>query len=213
MSEGVTTKVWGKMRIEALSDGVFAIALTLLVLDLRMPDVPRSAPIRQVVSALFALGPSFLSVLMTFVLGGSFWFMHHATFHSIKYITRGIATINLLFLMFVSLLPFSTSLIGKLGPNHPVALAVYFANQFALGLTLNLLWMYGKRHRLLADPPADPALRFMIAIQPVCCLAALGCVGFSPIASYYVFFILMLAGRAISRRRYRALPADAPALL
>jgi uncharacterized membrane protein len=208
-----TAKVWGKTRIEALSDGVFAIAVTLLVLDIRIPELPRGAPSREVWHAMAAIGPVFLSFLITFVLAGSFWFMHHATLHSVKYVTRGIASINLLFLMFISLLPFSTGLIGRLGPNHPAALAVYFTNQLALGLTLNLLWAYAKRHRLVEQPLPDPGLRFMIAAQPFAATAALGFVPFQPVGSYYAFLIAMLIARLIARRRYKSPAPDAPALL
>ncbi|HEX6464523.1 MAG TPA: TMEM175 family protein, partial [Vicinamibacterales bacterium] len=62
-------RAWGKARIEALSDGVFAIALTLLVLDIRLPEVARSLPNREILRALRSLGPSFLSFVITFVLG------------------------------------------------------------------------------------------------------------------------------------------------
>lgn len=213
MSKDRTTAAWGKMRIEALSDGVFAIALTLLVLDIRIPDLPRSAPAAEILHAIRALRPSFLSLFITFLLGGTFWYMHHATFHAVKYVTRGLAMLNLLFLMFVSVLPFSTGLIGKFGPNHPIALAIYFTNQLALGLVLNLIWVYAGWRDLIATPTADPATRFMIAVQPFGCLAALGTIAFAPVASYYAFFIAMLVGRAVARRRYKAVPPDAPAPL
>jgi len=209
----VTAAGWGKMRIEALSDGVFAIALTLLVLDIRIPDLPRSTPPRDLLHAMTAIGPSVVSFVITFVLGGTFWYMHHATFHAVKAVTRGIAMINLLFLMFVSVLPFSTGLIGKLGPNNPVALAIYFTNQLALGLALNLLWLYARRHRHIAWPLVDRPVRFMIGVQPLACLAALGTIAVDPRASYYTFFVAMLAARALARRRFKAPPVDAPAPL
>jgi uncharacterized membrane protein len=205
-----TNQAWGKVRIEALSDGVFAIALTLLVLDIRLPDVARSAPSREILRALGSLGPSFLSFLITFALGGSFWYMHHATLHAVRYLTRALIGINLLFLMFVALLPFSTGLIGKLGPNHPIALAVYFTNLLALGVSLNLLWVYAKWKGILAAPATDGAIRFVIAAQPFACLAALATIAISPVASYYTFLIAMLVTRAVTRRRYSVLPTNAP---
>jgi uncharacterized membrane protein len=213
MAKGVTEQTWGKLRIEALSDGVFAIALTLLVLDIRLPDLARSTPTRDILHQMRLLGPSFLSFFITFVLGGSFWYMHHVTFHSVKYITRGLAAINILFLMFVSLLPFSTGLIGKLGPNHPFALAIYFTNQLALGLALNLLWVYARRHELIEKHAEHSAPRFLIAVQPLACVAALAAVAFAPIASYYLFLIVMVIARRISRKRFKPQPIDSPAPL
>ena len=71
MSKGMTEQTWGKIRIEALSDGVFAIALTLLVLDIRLPDLARGMPTRDVLHQMRLLGPSFLSFFITFMLGGT----------------------------------------------------------------------------------------------------------------------------------------------
>jgi uncharacterized membrane protein len=206
-------KVWGKARVEALSDGVFAIAVTLLVLDIRIPELPRRLGNREAWHAIGSLGPLFFSFFITFILTGSFWFMHHVTFHSLKYVTRALVFINFAFLMFVSLLPFSTGLLGKLGPSHPVGLIVYFANQLALGLTLNWLWMYAKRHHLLDEPNADPSMRYMIAAQPIACVVALATVAASPVVSYYAYLFVMLGTRRIARRRFKALPTDAPAPL
>jgi len=209
MSEPVIIdRTLSKTRLEALSDGVFAIAMTLLVLELKIPELDRHAPLREVMHALVSLAPAVLSFVITFVLSGAFWYMHHVTLHSTKHVTRPIASINILFLMFVSLLPFSTGLLGRLSPNHPAGLAVYFANQLALGLALNLHWWYAGRRGMLA-PAADPAARFMIRIQPVACVAALATLAVAPLASYYSFLIIMLVGRRIAARRATA--ADRPA--
>ena len=213
MTKSNDVKLWGKARVEALSDGIFAIAITLLVLEIRLPELPHGAPNAEIWHAVRSIGPVFISFLITFVLAGSFWFMHHTTFHSVKYVTRSFTAINLLFLMFVTILPFSTGLIGRLGPNHPVALTIYFTNQLALGLSLNVLWYWAERQQLIEHPIPDPAVRFMIGFQPVACVAALVTVGVSPIASYYVFGLAMVVARRISRRKYKSLPANAPAPL
>ena len=205
-------KLWGKARLEALSDGVFAIVMTLIVLDIRLPEKRPHAPTSDDLYALAALGPVFFSFVMTFMLTGSFWFLHHVTFHNTKYVTRGLCAINVLFLMFVSLLPFSTGLLGRIGPGHPVAQIVYFSNQLALGLVLNLHWAYARSHGLLVDPIEDPRSRMAIAIQPLACVLALATVAFPPV-SYYAFLFGMLGGRVVARRRFKALPADAPAPL
>jgi len=213
MSTRSVDKLWGKARIEALSDGVFAIAVTLLVLDIHIPELPHHVSSREAWHAIAALAPIFFSFFITFILTGSFWFMHHVTFHSVKYVTRALVFINLGFLLFVSLLPFSTGLMGKLGPAHPVALVMYFVNQLALGLTLNALWLYAGRHRLLEEPLADPAMRFMIGAQPIACVAALATVLVAPILSFYVYLFVMLGSRRIARRRFKPLPEDSPAPL
>jgi uncharacterized membrane protein len=213
MRERTAAATWGKTRIEALSDGVFAIAMTLLVLDLRLPELPRPVSNADAWLAIRTLRPMFFSVVLTFMLSGAFWYLHHATFHSVKYITRGLAFINLFFLMLVSLLPFSASLVGKVGPNHPVGLAVYFTNQLALSVVLNLLWIYASRHHLIEEPIPDPRVKFMIRVQPFAYAAALAAVPLLPAASYWLFLAVMLGGRRITRDRYKALPAGAPAPL
>jgi uncharacterized membrane protein len=206
-------KTFGKGRLEALSDGVFAIAMTLLVLDIRMPETSKGASIPELLHALKTLGPAFFSFVMTFVLSGSFWFLHHVTFHNTKYVTRGLVAINILFLMFVSLLPFSTGMLGRLGPAHPFGVMLYFANQLALSLVLNLHWRYARNHGLLEEPAVYPRARFVIAVQPVCFVAAMATALVSPQASYWVIFIVMVVARRVANRRFKATPADAPAPL
>jgi TMEM175 potassium channel family protein len=206
-------KWWGKTRIEALSDGVFAIVVTLLVLDIRIPELPRHAANREVLHAMAALGPTFFAFTITFVLAVAFWYMHHLTFHNITYVTRAVVFLNLPFLMFVSLLPFSTGLLARVGLDHPIGLTVYFANQLALGLALNAQWAYARRHKLLVSPLTDPAGRFMIATQPFSCIAALVTIPFVPALSYYALLITAIIFRRVARRRFKAIGADAPAEL
>src|SRR6266478_7181135 len=69
-----------KTRIEALSDGVFAIVMTLLVLQLKVPDLPRHASSRELLAALRQEAPLFLTFLITFVISGVFWFTHQLSF-------------------------------------------------------------------------------------------------------------------------------------
>jgi len=205
-------KALGKARLEALSDGVFAIAMTLLVLDIKLPEITSREPAR-LFQAFRTLGPAFLSFALTFVLAGAFWYLHHVTFHNTRYITRGLAMINVIFLMFVSLLPFSTSVLPRLGLGNSIGQAVYFANQLALAVVLNVIWWFAGKHKLLVTPIADPQARFMIGLQPFCYAGAIGMAFVYPPASYWVFFLGMVAGRRVAQRRFAALPVDAPAPL
>ncbi|HXV83134.1 MAG TPA: TMEM175 family protein, partial [Candidatus Binatia bacterium] len=77
MAFDATTFEIGKSRIEALSDGIFAIVMTLLILEIHVPDLPPNAPNVEVVPALLALWPKFVSYLVTFVSLGFFWVGHH----------------------------------------------------------------------------------------------------------------------------------------
>src|SRR5277367_768219 len=143
----------GKSRIEALSDGVFSITMTLLVLKLEVPEVMHHSSNEDMLRQLLALGPGFATYIVTFLIAGGFWFLHHITYHYIHHTTGVLVWINLLFLMLVALLPFSAGLMTHL-LIHPVSQLFYFGNQLAIALLLNAHWLYAKRKDLLdlSDP-------------------------------------------------------------
>lgn len=143
----------GKSRLEALSDGVFAIAMTLLVLELKVPEMSHHHSNAEMLDQLLALVPAFLSYVLTFLIAGGFWFLHHVTFHFIRHTDRLLCWINLLFLMFVSLLPFSAGLLGHLLV-HPVSQLFYFGNQFLIAILLNAHWHYAI-HQTDMGPDVD----------------------------------------------------------
>src|SRR5580693_8694231 len=102
-----TSVMLSNSRIEALSDGVFAITMTLLVLKLEVPEVMHHSSNEEMLQQLLALGPEFATYVVTFLIAGGFWFLHHLTFHFIRHVNAFLVWVNLLYLMFVSLLPFS----------------------------------------------------------------------------------------------------------
>jgi uncharacterized membrane protein len=128
-------------RIEALSDGVFAIAMTLLVLKLEVPEVMHHSSNADMLQQLLDPGPAFATYVITFLVAGGFWYLHHLTFHFIRHVDGGLVWINLVFLMLVSLLPFSAGLMSHL-LIHPVTQLFYYGNQLAIALVLNLHWDY-----------------------------------------------------------------------
>jgi uncharacterized membrane protein len=85
----------GKNRIEALSDGIFAIAMTLLVLELHVPDLPPNAPNVQVAPALFKLWPKFLTYAVSFISLGVYWIGHHNMYHVIRRSDRVLLWLNI----------------------------------------------------------------------------------------------------------------------
>ncbi len=138
----------GKSRIEALSDGVFAIAMTLLVLKLEVPGLMHHASNADMLQQLLDLAPAFATYIVTFLIAGGFWFLHHLTFHFIRQVSGLLLWINLVFLMFVALLPFSAGLMGHLFV-HPVSQLFYYGNQLAIAVLLILHWQYAKHKNLL----------------------------------------------------------------
>ena len=98
------------VRIMTLADGVFAIVLTLLVLDIKAPKAISEA---ELISKLLALWPKLFSYIISFVILGILWFGHHMEFHYIRRSDRIHIWLNLLFLMCIAFIPFSAALLGS----------------------------------------------------------------------------------------------------
>ncbi len=136
------------VRLVALSDGLFATVLTLLVLDLRLPDT-LSAQTGDLTVFLKWVGPHFFSYMLTFFVAGVYWLAHHRDFDRITTYDRGLLSYNLLFLLFIGLFPFSTatvSLVGAKDNAYRVYWAIYCANIVLAGLMLMLTWLYAVSH-------------------------------------------------------------------
>ena len=146
-----------KGRMEALSDGIFAFAMTLLVIGLNIPD---KATLVQstgyAVSLLVSLRSDFIHYILAFLILGAVWLGHHIQFHSLRIIDRNFVWLNLLTLLFVALLPFSTSFSSDLS-EVPIAAVVFEANLFAIGVGMSCQWQYATRGHRLTGPDLDPA--------------------------------------------------------
>ncbi|MFC2050634.1 TMEM175 family protein [Chloroflexota bacterium] len=139
-------------RIEALADGIFAIAMTLLVLTLTLPDM---AETKLDLSQLLAdQWPKFFNYALSFVLLAIFWIVHHQQFHVIRRTDRGHIWINIGILMFVALMPFSTDVAGDYS-GETLAELLFSANLMILGLLFLLNWWYSCRNHRLVDPDLD----------------------------------------------------------
>jgi uncharacterized membrane protein len=141
MSSEATTFEIGKNRIEALSDGIFAIVMTLLILELHVPKLPGTAANVQVTAALFDLWPKFLSYLVAFISLGIFWVAHHIMYHAIRRADRTLLWLNIAFFMFVSLIPFSTSVLNSF-PAALIASFLFGVNLALVGWLLFFQWKY-----------------------------------------------------------------------
>ena len=214
MSDAHDGSIWSRARVEALSDAVFAIAMTLMVLELKVPDLPRDASNRELLHELGALAPRFAVYFLTFMWSGLFWVWHHRAFHELKRIDGALFGINLIFLSFVSLLPFSLGIIAAFSFRNPVAIACYLVNLLALGLTLNVFWMYAQR-RGLRGPAADPArvrrYRIMLAGQPIAGAIALVTLAVYPPMAVNMFAIVMVLFAVIARKQAKAVRLRAEA--
>ena len=132
-------------RAVFFSDAVFAIAITLLALEMRVPDDPTDLG-----EALLALWPRFFSFFISFWFVGTYWVAHHRAFRHIRGYDRRLLFMNLLFLMWIVLLPFSSSLLGEHGDRQLVVI-VYALHIALAGLTLHWVWRYASRDERLMD--------------------------------------------------------------
>ncbi|HLZ71470.1 MAG TPA: TMEM175 family protein [Dehalococcoidia bacterium] len=146
-------------RLLQLSDGVFAVAMTLLVFGLTPPD-PRSTPPDRLVQAVRDQWPHFLSYTLSFVVIGSLWITHHRIFRYLKSHDGPLIWLNLLVLLCVALLPYPTEVMGEYGSrSFPVGL--YAASMGVTSLSLNLLWFYARHDpRLVNEDLPVSARRF-----------------------------------------------------
>jgi uncharacterized membrane protein len=198
-----------KHRIEGLTDGIFAIVMTLLVLELKVPELERHATNQEIIGKLSGLGPVLFSFFLTFALAGLFWFLHHSSMQFIRHMTRPLILLNLIFLLFVSLLPFSAAVLGRF-LHAPIALEIYYGHQLVLGLLLLLQWEVVRRADLIVDTmtPADRVgISARLLSVPAACVPALVAAVWHPEWSQLAFAFTIILGRLISRRRERAAAA------
>ena len=130
----------GTDRLGALSDGLFAIVLTLLVLQFEVPEIPPEAVASELLPSLLALQPLLFSYVLSFTVVGLYWVVHHDLFSLVERHDRVLLYLNLLFLLLVSFLPFPTELIGTYGTR--LTWALYAVNLATIGLLMTAIWSY-----------------------------------------------------------------------
>jgi uncharacterized membrane protein len=193
-------------RLINLSDGVFAIAITLLVLDIRVPAIPEDLVATELPGELLALWPKYLGYLLSFFGIGIFWNIHHSIFRSIRVYDRGLIWLNLLFLMFVAFLPFPTSLLGEYG-DHQLPVAVYAGTLAISRLLLTAIYWYAAGGNRLVDEAQDPAtVRFFLIrglTIPLIFLLSIGVSFFSVSVAIFSWLVLIVADAVVFHRRFR----------
>ncbi len=181
-------------RIAALSDGLFAVAMTLLVLDLRLPAATAIRSDAALSHALLALLPQLGVYLMSFLTLGMFWIGQQTQLNHLARADRDIAWIHLAFLFAVTLMPFSTRLMAAF-LTYRAALLIYWANIALLGATLFAAWRCATHGKLVrADAPPDigrAVERRIVIAQALYAFGAALCV-FSTYASLGFIVIVQL---------------------
>jgi len=194
-----TTSTSSTNRLEAFSDGVFAIAITLLVLEIKVPDNDELHSAGGLWSALGHRWPSYIGYVLSFLVIGVMWINHHALFEYIRRVNRPLLIANLLLLMGVGFLPFPTAVLAEhlADPStRSIATAFYGATLVFTSLTFNLLWWAGRRDSTLlsAELPQRGlqtiTTRYAVALG--CYLAATGIAFFSVWLSLSIHLVIVL---------------------
>jgi uncharacterized membrane protein len=183
-------------RVGALSDGVFAVAMTLLVLDLRVP-VGAAHNDRQLWDSLRELGPGFAAYLLSFTMLGTFWLAQHALLSLASRTDRTLTWLQIGFLVFVSLLPFTASLLAE-HLTVRLAVGVYWLDLLLLGLGLAASCRHLRRSGLVDSADAERLVIFrrrIAAAQVGYGLAALVCLldtyaSVAALAAVQLYFIV-----------------------
>jgi len=142
-------------RLAALTDGVFAIVMTLLVLEITIPEIAQSSLQAELPRRLLELWPKLYSYVVSFLVLGILWTIHHRSFHSIKRSDNALVWLHILFLMFVALIPFSTSLLGNYGTEQ-LSIVIYASNVLLALVMRLIIWTYATGKYRLVDSDINP---------------------------------------------------------
>lgn len=146
----------GLERLIFFSDAVFAIVITLLALDLRLPASEGYLDNRATWNGLIAILPKFLAYFLSFFIVGAYWLGHHRIFNLVKHFDRTLLWLNLILLSFIGLVPFATELLSETG--NSVATLFYAAVMGLVGMTSAGIWFYATRNSRLLDRAIEPGL-------------------------------------------------------
>ena len=187
----------GLERILFFSDAVMAIAITLLAINIRLPEIDPSLATRELAGRLSALGPSFMTFFISFIVVGIYWISHHRYFGYIKRYDTRLILLNFLFLFFIICMPFLASLLGQY-VFVPIALIAYTLAIAALGFSMAFIWWYASHdHRLIAadlDAGAIRTISLRLFVAPIMFVVA---VPFAYVSSTAVILVWWLSPFAV----------------
>lgn len=202
----------GTDRMQFFSDAVFAIALTLLVLDIRLPETEPE----NLLPALLALWPQYFAFGLSFVIIALNWISHHAKYRVIVRFDGRLLRLNFVLLFLIAIVPFPTSVLSEYGAETPVVV-LYAATVAALSITQLLIWTYAVRAGLTSKDVDAPMFRYIvlnILPAPLVFLLSIPIAFVDPQIAMYVWFAIIpmtwLFGW-LARRPSRRNPATASA--
>ena len=198
-------------RLIFFSDAIFAIVMTLLILEIRAPDnVPSDVAATEVPSLVWALWPKFFSYVLSFLVIGTYWIAHHQTFRYVRSYNRTLLWLNLVFLLSISFIPFPTDLLGEYGELR-FSVIVYAASLGMARLLLAVVWWYIVAGPILTGEELDPGLAryhfFRSLAIPALFFLSIGISLVSvnaAVASWLLLFVADVIMWRLQRRRVRS---------
>jgi uncharacterized membrane protein len=185
-------------RILFFSDAIFAIAITLLIVDLRVPDVAHLESGRQLRETLPQIG----GFAISFAVIGLFWMAHHALFRHIKGLDRRLVLLNLLFLGSIAFLPYPTALLSAAADQVP-ATVFYAVSIAAAGLAEAAVWLYAIRIRELALPGVPRSVRRWVLLRtlrtPLVFLLSVPVAIARPALAKYLWLLVLVSALVLRR--------------
>jgi uncharacterized membrane protein len=198
-------------RLIFFSDAVFAIVMTLLVLEVRVPEVPPDLAAAELPGKVLDLWPKFFSYVLSFLVIGIYWIAHHQTFRYVMSYDRTLLWLNLLFLLSISFIPFPTTLLGEYGEMLRFAVIFYAASVGMARLLLTLEWLYIVKGPIRTSEDLDRRLAKYHSFRgfaiPLVFLISIGISFFSlslAVYSWVLLFVLDAVIWRLQRRRLRS---------
>jgi uncharacterized membrane protein len=205
-----------KGRLQSLSDGVFSIVMTLLVLQVISNEVLDANSSEELHQALLELWPKLLSYIISFAVAGVFWVAQHADVHHLRHTDDRYLWISIVFLFWISLLPFSAALLGE-HHQYPISEVVYGFNMILATITLHVGWRYAAHDHRLVNEDLSPKFiklyhRRLLLGTPIY-LLGIAEAFHNPHISYLIYVLMaisyILASMIPNRLRIRSLnPSD-----
>jgi uncharacterized membrane protein len=214
IDDAETDQRWDKNRVETFSDGVFAIAITLLVLDIHVP--PGLPHLRQ---ELLNEWPSYLAYVTSFLTVGGVWIAHHRACRGVRFFDSMMMRLNLLLLMTTAFLPFPTGILAEAlrAPEHTAETAVFLYGATVLVIEV-VLQAFASRAGSRSSDTADPAIgsralwhRWWLtpSLAGYVIAICVGLVGF-PKVGLVLYLLIAIPGVLLIERHRRPLPTNAP---
>jgi uncharacterized membrane protein len=204
-SRGLEADKTGLDRLISFSDAIIAFAMTLMAMEIAIPD---TVTVEQLHQSLLDMLPTLQNYMLSFVVVAVYWVQHHRTFKYIRRYDGGLMWLNLLFLALIVLVPFPTDLVDRFGDEDSLVSMIYASSLALTGLALVVIWCYATHNHRLVDADLDPALIRMVTrsrlVAPVVFLLSIPVAWLNPVIAMYMWiavFPLAFVPSFLTRQR------------